>query len=361
MKKKTILALFLALTCLTSLFAVNAQAADVPTPIAFYHFDDAANPGKDATGNGNDLAAKGNVTIDDSGKYGKCAYFDGQSVLAAVPDADKLEFIDKIDNGTKKLSMVFWYKITADDIIACTEPSQRFRVFSGGNTGLARHGGFTVVLRPDSLILPTVMYNDAQCDFPGEYGIQNIVGRNYEFVDDQWVHIGLTIDATTNTTTYYVNGEQVANTTTEKDKNFRFTNVEMWSSFGGNYMVNANGAEVFNQCYIGKIDEAGIFDTVLTADQVKYYMNNGCYGGEEPADESETTPAATESVPSVTETKEDTTKAENTTKADGTTVPAVTKAPDADQGGSHVLPIVIAVAAVVVIAVVVIAVLKKKK
>ena len=268
MKKKTILALFLALTCLISLFAVNAQAADIPTPIAFYHFDDAANPGKDATDNGNDLAAKGNVTIDDSGKYGKCAYFDGQSVLAAVPDADKLEFIDKIDNGTKKLSMVFWYKITADDIIACTEPSQRFRVFSGGNTGLARHGGFTVVLRPDSLSLPTVMYNDAQCDFPGEYGIQNIVGRNYEFVDDQWVHIGLTIDATTNTTTYYVNGEQVANTTTEKDTNFRFTNVEMWSSFGGNYMVNADGAEIFNQCYIGKIDEAGIFDTVLTADQV---------------------------------------------------------------------------------------------
>ena len=40
-------------------------------------------------------------------------------------------------------------------------------------------------------------------------------------------------------------------------------------------MVNANGAEVFNQCYIGKIDEAGIFDTVLTSDQVKHYMNNG--------------------------------------------------------------------------------------
>ena len=277
MKKQTILALFLALTCLTSLFAVNAQAADVPTPIAFYHFDDAANPGKDATGNGNDLAAKGNVTIDDSGKYGKCAYFDGKSVLAAVPDADKLEFIDKIDNGTKKLSMVFWYKITADDIISCTDSSQRFRVFSGGNTGLASsgQGGFCVVLRPDSLLLPTVIYNDAQCDFPGEYGHQNIVGREYEFVDDQWVHIGLTIDATTNTTTYYVNGEQVANTTTEKDKNFRFTNVDMWSSFGGNYMVNADGAEIFNQCYIGKIDEAGIFDTVLTADQVKHYMNNG--------------------------------------------------------------------------------------
>ena len=210
MKKQTVFALSLALTCLFSIFAVNVQAADeIPAPIAFYHFDDATNPGKDATENGNDLAAKGEVIVDDIGRYGKCAYFDGQSVLAAVPDADKLDFIDKFDNGTQKLSMVFWYKITADDIIVSSDSSQRFRVFSGGNTGLAAsgQGGICVVLRPDSLIFPTVMYNDAQCDFPGEYGHQNIVGREYEFVDDQWIHIALTIDATTNTTTYYVNGE----------------------------------------------------------------------------------------------------------------------------------------------------------
>ena len=368
MKKQTILALFLALTCISSLFAVNVQAADVPAPIAFYHFDDATNPGKDATANGNDLAAKGNVTIED-GKDGKCAYFDGKSVLAAVPDADKLEFIDKIDNGSKKLSMVFWYKITADDIIVSTDSSQRFRVFSGGNTGLATsgQGGICVVLRPDSLILPTVIYNDAQCDFPGEYGHQNIVGREYEFVDDQWIHIALTIDATTNTTTYYVNGEEVANTTTAKDTNFRFTNVDMWSSFGGNYMVDANGGEIFNQCYIGKIDEAGIFDTILTVDQVKYYMNNGYYGGEEPTTEPDTTPEATETTPADTTpaatetTPADTTPAATETKGEETTVPTVTEVPNTEKGGSPVLPIVIAIVAVVVIAVVVIVVLKKKK
>jgi hypothetical protein len=78
-------------------------------------------------------------------------------------------------------------------------------------------------------------------------------------VRNTWVHVAGTYDAATHTARLYVNGNLVATA----------TGITTWTATGKTY-VGRSGATWWQ----GKLDAVRVYQGVLSADQVKYVMNN---------------------------------------------------------------------------------------
>ncbi len=134
MKKVSIILSLVLMLCL----CLSAAASEAtPTLIAYYTFDDAANIGADASGNGNDLVKKINEEGIEAaeGHEGGAVYFHGTSGLLPFDDANN----DIIDvTGNSSLTISFWAKIDAENAAEC------MRVIDHGINGSTE--GFTNVL-----------------------------------------------------------------------------------------------------------------------------------------------------------------------------------------------------------------------
>lgn len=78
-----------------------ARDSEPAGPVAYWSFDDLANPGHDDSGNGNNGIVNGTVSAD--GICGKALNFDGQNDYVDVPDAPDL-------NPTSAITITAWFK-----------------------------------------------------------------------------------------------------------------------------------------------------------------------------------------------------------------------------------------------------------
>ena len=78
----------------------------VPQPVAWYAFDDPANPGKDSSGNGYDLTPVGDVRVVDSPVKGGMLSLTG-TLMSYLKYGDGV-FPAKVPSGTKSLTITCW-------------------------------------------------------------------------------------------------------------------------------------------------------------------------------------------------------------------------------------------------------------
>ncbi len=205
----------LALTLCVCLCAGTACAEEVPTLLAHYTFDDAANLGADASGNGNDLVRTLNPDGIQAveGVMGGGVYFGGSSGLAAADDSNN-DFIDTYTG--KSLTISYWAKVDT----ANASGDQR-RVVDAGCNGSA--DGFTNVLGIN------------------ENGVFNIVcaggtdwWSGYGAVDGDpagWHHYVMVLDNDACTLTSYIDGVKKAEVYAE-DENIASAFTFCWAATG---------------------------------------------------------------------------------------------------------------------------------
>ncbi len=250
--------------------------------VAWWTFDDAKFLGKDSSGNNNHLVAAGGPKAITGGKFSGAVYLDGSSAMTSQL-GETGDFIDKIYSDTGMMTLMYWYKVTKDDIqtFDTTDYWPWRRIVSKGCDWETKYvGGFTSINNPDSITSPTVFYSNTYCDYDtgaGDPGKPNVNPVANQFTGD-WTFIAFTMDSVNNTTSYYINGELVCAYTGQHVPpvilgKINFSNLHRAFAFGANYSKN-NGADVFSQSYTGSIDQAGVFDTVLTQEQIKFCMNN---------------------------------------------------------------------------------------
>ncbi|MEZ5305364.1 MAG: LamG domain-containing protein [Verrucomicrobiales bacterium] len=114
-----------------------------------------------------------------------------------------------------------------------------------------------------------VGYNGNQLRFTAN-GVIDVTApaANFTVVADTWYHMAASVEGTAGTRTvrFYVNGDEVYNTT--------FANIA--TSTSPNMMIGNNGQEdpgtpggaSFNENFDGNIDEIRLYDTVLTRNEI---------------------------------------------------------------------------------------------
>jgi hypothetical protein len=294
--------LLLASTVIVSTVNGGAKAAAMPSPIAWYTFDNASDIGEDMTGNGNDLLAKGDPVVRSGGQNGNCVYLDGSSAMVAATDASGADFIDKIATTQKKFTLTYWFKVVSQDIAGFDPATMWRRIFSNGFDWGTSVGGFTSINNPDDVANPQYLWSNAMSDFEGgvrgDAGNPNLNAAPNTFTE-QWTHIALTVDAVAKKTQYYVNGVLVcefspANRPDFNTVEFKLDNLDRAFAFGASYYVDsATGNDTFFQSYTGSVDEVAVFDTVLTPEQIAHYMNNRPGGAPTPTPTPTPTPDPT--------------------------------------------------------------------
>ena len=85
------------------------RMAELPQPVAHYAFDDAANPGKDSSGNGYDLTVVGDVTIVPSPvRGGRARFGTSRRSCLSYNDGAGGTFPAKIPSGANSVTMTAW-------------------------------------------------------------------------------------------------------------------------------------------------------------------------------------------------------------------------------------------------------------
>lgn len=372
--KKAVIAVLAASLMLSAMPIVSLAEEPAAKPVAWYDFEDAENPGKDKSGNGNDLTVFGEPEQTENGPSGKAIYFNGESALYAKTDKKNglgSDFVDVIaDSGSKKLTIAFWIKNELSDYDNFDGSGWR-RVISNGHDGAAiqtdrdnkAFGGFTMLSLCDNYIIPTVV-NPAIMVDRAERHDNSCTGNNavYAYAEGKWSFVVWTADATTGQFCFYVNGEKLYDQTADPKEagGIRLSNTARPFCIASNINYNeAEDAMQLNHTYTGALDEVMVFDQVITEADIAYYMN--ATGADLPTESGEpaTEPPATsepKSTTNVPETKE--TKPATTDKA--TEKPDDTKTAYEPTGGVSVGLIIGIVAAVVVIAAVAAIIVAKK-
>ncbi len=252
-----------------------------PNPIGWYTFDDAAKPGADLSGNGNDLTALGNPVINTTGVHGGSVWFDGVSALAATAGAGGVDFVDALQDTTGQFSIAYWFKATDSDIAGFDANTTWRRIVSNGMVWDGQ-GGFTVINNPDNMEDPQVFYSNPFVEFNNGALAAEQFGADTPYTQD-WVFAVITVDTAANKVCYYVNGKLAATLTPTVPAGatgLRFANTNWPLTFGA---VHMPGLETpYFQSYKGALDEAMVFDCALTAEDVAYFMNY--YNSDPPAD-----------------------------------------------------------------------------
>lgn len=287
--KRKFLAIILSLTLVFSFvfMAEGVFAAEVrPSPIAWYTFDDSANLGADTSGNDNHLLSKGNVTGQSAGKYGGSVYFDGGSALVSQPDADGKDFLDALADTTKQFTLTYWVKTTKNDVRQYDPAGWRRVISNGADWGISGGGnkGFTIINNPDNPANPGAMVNNPVFHFnnndPATQNYASLFEVLTEF-NENWNFIAVTVDAAANRVQYYMNGTKVADITPtlpEGATSLEFANLSAPFAYGAAYHAGNPELE-FMHAFEGSLDQAGVFDKVLTQDEVTYFMNYRYQGG----------------------------------------------------------------------------------
>lgn len=148
-------------------------------------FDDAANPGLDSSGAGNDLAVSNSVTIVDDSERGKVALFGAESSLFGTGPNRSIKMMPV---GNESYTMSAWVKMGASTPATSALffwgplPVQNNRGLISRRSGAAVYGGHGGT---------------------GVYGLLNLG-------DGGWHHVAITYDGATRTLTAYGDGVQLA-------------------------------------------------------------------------------------------------------------------------------------------------------
>ncbi len=274
---KRIMVLALAVLCLLlcvspAVYAEEEEAPKHPAPLAWYTFDDAEDLGADSSGNGNHLELKGDVKPSTDAVYDGGVYLDGSSALVAVPDENGADFVDVLQDTTKQLTLTYWFKATADDIAGFDANTTWRRIVSNGMVWDGQ-GGFTFINNPDNMDATNVFYSNPFVEFNDGLLALDQFPANTPYTQE-WMFVAVCVDAAACKVDYYVNGILVASLTPSVagGKEFKFSNLFSNFALGCAYMPGIENP--YFQSYKGSLDQFGVFDTVLSEEDIRYVMAN---------------------------------------------------------------------------------------
>lgn len=214
----------------------------LPKPVAHYAFDDAANPGKDSSGNGYNLRVVGDVTVVPSPvRGGRAKFGTSRRSCLAYNDGAGGTFPTKVPSGAKSVTMTAWIE---------TDPDVGNAPLFFWGSGSPCAAMILDVLGRD-LRFVTLTANGAAGGGFGNWAIKTGTTR-------QRRHFVATVyDASAKKMRTYLDGVRdfsdfACNGSICKPANFciggRFDNAGLW--------------------YKGYLDEAKVYDVALTAEQV---------------------------------------------------------------------------------------------
>ena len=280
MKKFIAIAASAIMLASVMLTAVSAGGG-IPEPVAAYGFEDADDPGRDISGNGNSLSVKGEIRSVD-GRYGKAIRLGYAGALAAKQGKDGADFIDLIETkGSKQMTLMYWVRYSKSDL-ADWDPNIGWRrIVSNGVDGSTGFGGFAMLGLADNLIVPGNI--NPACVFHTEKA-GTWSGGNWSTYPwtEEWSHVAWTVDLNTNRCMFYVNGIAIFDLA-EKDLVTGLCNVSRAFSIGANWFTDGDGNNVFDQSFAGEIDDFYVFDRFLDAEAIAHYMNNNYVPPRDPA------------------------------------------------------------------------------
>ncbi|MDE0397644.1 MAG: LamG domain-containing protein [Candidatus Poribacteria bacterium] len=231
--RKLILIVLLTCSMAWMLPQISIAEVDPETAVGVWLFDEGAgNETKDASGNDHDGTINGAKWKD--GKFGKALEFDGGQWVS-------IESTPELQVG-EELTMMAWFFATdigdwrqliakSDEYLLRIDPPQE------GN-------------RMSSFVKPGGSWEPrASANVPDE---------------DTWIHFAATYDSNAKNEhlVVYVNGERAGVSTRPGDIAVTANAVEIGRWGGGSY-------------FVGIIDEAAIFNTVLSEDDLKAIADNG--------------------------------------------------------------------------------------
>ena len=234
-----------------NLYAGGMPATALPDPVLHYAFEDAANPGKDSSGNGCDLTATGTLACEASPLGGKALTFNASalSYLSATP------LPAAIPAAGEPMTVTFWVQGGArDEMQSSTVPT-----FVSWGDPNASTIDFMLSYRYDMPWRPRLYVKKSG-------GVHDL-GSNKDFLmypsasdELRWHHFATVYDPAKGLTTY-VDGQAVGCLGVSGT----FTNVR---TAGGTFYL---GVKPTNLTYPfhGRLDEVKVYAAALTKAQVR--------------------------------------------------------------------------------------------
>ena len=235
--RQCIVAIFVMLTLL--MVGTTSSVAGLTFYYDFEEIKDGAIP--DRSGNGLNGKIVGNVTLD-GGKVGQAARFkDGGYLDLNGPKVPKNLI------PSKGFSLLAWVNVEADGDQAV------FNAWAADNTWLIHPE-----VRPGGGIYRWTVRTDAGSTI-GEV-------KAGKPVKNEWHHFAAIYDSVTGVATLYIDGDEVGKDARAGSKGKTVNNN--WDK-GARVGINADDGRPF----VGRMDEIGLWNEALAADQVKKYMS----------------------------------------------------------------------------------------
>lgn len=251
--------------------AAGDDFAALPNPVAHWAFDDAANPGKDSSGNGYDLAAytgySASVT-DIEGAYGKALAKDSPMFLATIPE--------KIPTGNKAWTVSARYMV--DGIVGSGNINNPSVLFWGDNrldtTDFNNNANKFMQLTvsnagPDTkdtyrVLRPSLKYGNAKyCTLSSGDVFSETYNNMYKAGKANWVNLVVVWNPDEKKFFGYADGVLLGTVT--RSQLDLCAAGRLLVGLRPGYGTGDNNVEV---PFEGYIDDIRVFDTAFTAEQV---------------------------------------------------------------------------------------------
>ena len=234
------------------LYARAKPQMKLPEPVLHYAFEDAANPGKDSSGNGCDLTATGTLTCEDSPLGGKALTFNASalSYLSASP------LPSAIPAAGEPMTLTFWLQNGAKDAASgATYPT--FVAWGDPGAGAI---DFMIAYRYDLPWRPRLYMKKSDNN-----AIDNGTNKDillYPSAPDElrWHHFAIVYDPAKGVTTY-ADGQTVGTCSQAG----AFTNVR---TADGTFYLGVKPTNLTHP-FKGRLDEVKVYAAALTRTQVR--------------------------------------------------------------------------------------------
>ena len=210
-------------------------------------------------GNANDLStnyngtASGNITYDYSGTASNITYATGKFGKAAVFNGtDSRITIPAISAITGDVTFSVWANINS------LSHTRRLRLIEINANSNGYAGSLTVMYKPSNGEFKIRAGN-------GTSSNSDVITHNYVLTADQWYHIAITRNNTTNVSKLYINNIEVDSETVSVNSSYP-SNAQ---TFIGDYI----GSSSYNYNWDGELDQIRIFNKALSSGEVNSLYN----------------------------------------------------------------------------------------
>ena len=221
----------------------------LPSPVAWYTFDDPANPGKDSSANGYDLTPVGDVNVVSSPIKGGMLSLTGttMSYLKYADDA----FPAKIPYGTKSLTIACWARLVKDTRVLGPAVAWGEAVTTGSHSTILDMAGRTgdlcwrfVTLDNSDAVVSVTSQQSSFAEGADDLRLHHVAGV-YDTANKQWL--------------LYVDGELTG------DKN----NVNNGCATPASNFYVGRKPSSNTAWFRGELDEVRVYDVPLAAEQIR--------------------------------------------------------------------------------------------